>query len=518
MSEILCENDQEMAGKEERESNVKGLSHQPTPNGKKNRKFQYVDKNGEPQRIYLGVISLEDAEYDAEFIGKLVQYSKYPAPFDSRTATWIKEIRSRNVRFLKKLFELELLPKTEEDKRDEAISVVELCDRFEVRYKEGNENTYKNIQQACMRLRIKYGETKVIDIDETEVKQWEISMYNTDAQATASRLIKRFKQIAKWGVETGLIPSNPFKKMIVKKQSNPLRVQNDISEEDVQKVMAACLDTQQELKFAIFLARYVAFRIPSECNWWRWSYIDFKSKQFQARRKSNKYGAVICTLPMFPFMYPFLTELLIFHGCEQFINDSAGLGGKEIKELLIAKGNQYIEIMKSRFPEGQDFIFTPAFRARKSRDHQMKQLLKRAGVSWLKNFHNLRATCETEWVDNPDIGLRTATAWCGNTPEVALEHYSQGAAKKAMQKARGEDVSETTVIKMIHSLNTTAEKDDLRLIGKLIQKYTMNRLQGLIIEAEKAVIASLTPPKRCWKKTKNDGLESEDCPLATDEN
>lgn len=514
MSEILIENNQEMAGK----TKIKGLSYQYTKDGKVNWKFQFTDKDGKAQRIYLGVVDQNDAEYDAGYIGNLVNYSKHPAPFDPRTAIWIGEIRKRLPSFRKKLFELGLLPKTDEDERDEAISVAELCDRFEERYKEGNENTYKNIRQACIRLRIKYGDTKFVDIDEADVKKWEISMYNTDAQATASRLIKRFKQIAKWGVETGLIPSNPFKKMVVKKQSNPLRVQNDIDEDDVEKMMAACLDTQQELKFAIFMARYVACRIPSECKWWRWSFIDFKNKEFKVKRKNNKNGEVICTLPMFPYMYPFFAELFRFHGCEQFIEDSDGLGEKEIKELLIEKGNKYIEIMVSRFPVGEDHIFTTRFLERKNFDRQMKQLFKRSGVFWKKKFHNLRATCETEWVDNPDIGLRTATAWCGNTPEVALEHYSQGAAKKAMQKARGEDISETTVIKMIHFLNTTTEKDDLRLIGKLIKKYTMDHLQEMVIEAEKAVIESLTPPKRCWKKAKKKGSENDNCPLATDDN
>lgn len=63
-----------------------------------------------------------------------------------------------------------------------------------------------------------------------------------------------------------------------------------------------------------------------------------------------------------------------------------------------------------------------------------------------------------------------------------------------------EGVDEMSVMKMIHTLDKTTKKDDLRLIGKLIKKYTMDRLQELVMEAEKVVIESLTPPKKGEKK------------------
>ena len=48
---------------------------------------------------------------------------------------------------------------------------------------------------------------------------------------------------------------------------------------------------------------------------------------------------------------------------------------------------------------------------------------KRAGFKpWPKLWHNLRASCETEWMREFD--LATACKWIGNSPKVAAQHYA----------------------------------------------------------------------------------------------
>jgi hypothetical protein len=52
------------------------------------------------------------------------------------------------------------------------------------------------------------------------------------------------------------------------------------------------------------------------------------------------------------------------------------------------------------------------------------KILKRAGVApWPKLFHNLRASLETDLMQNHPIHV--VTAWIGNTPSIALGHYLQ---------------------------------------------------------------------------------------------
>jgi hypothetical protein len=48
-------------------------------------------------------------------------------------------------------------------------------------------------------------------------------------------------------------------------------------------------------------------------------------------------------------------------------------------------------------------------------------LIRRAGLrAWPRLFHNMRASCETDLMQNHPIHV--VTAWIGNTPKIALGH------------------------------------------------------------------------------------------------
>ena len=51
-----------------------------------------------------------------------------------------------------------------------------------------------------------------------------------------------------------------------------------------------------------------------------------------------------------------------------------------------------------------------------------EKIIRRAGLQpWPRLFHNLRASRETELVENYPI--QVVTSWLGNTPSVAMRHY-----------------------------------------------------------------------------------------------
>jgi hypothetical protein len=53
-----------------------------------------------------------------------------------------------------------------------------------------------------------------------------------------------------------------------------------------------------------------------------------------------------------------------------------------------------------------------------------EKLIRRAGLqTWPRLFQNLRASCETDLMQNHPIHV--VTAWIGNTPKIALGHYLQ---------------------------------------------------------------------------------------------
>ena len=52
------------------------------------------------------------------------------------------------------------------------------------------------------------------------------------------------------------------------------------------------------------------------------------------------------------------------------------------------------------------------------------KLIRRAGLQpWPKLFQNLRASCETDTMQQHPIHV--VTAWIGNTPKIAIGHYLQ---------------------------------------------------------------------------------------------
>jgi hypothetical protein len=64
------------------------------------------------------------------------------------------------------------------------------------------------------------------------------------------------------------------------------------------------------------------------------------------------------------------------------------------------------------------------------------KLIRLAGVEeWPKPFHNLRASCETDLVQEHPIHV--VTAWLGNTPKIALSHDLQTQANDLEKAIRG---------------------------------------------------------------------------------
>ncbi len=55
---------------------------------------------------------------------------------------------------------------------------------------------------------------------------------------------------------------------------------------------------------------------------------------------------------------------------------------------------------------------------------QLLRIVRRAGVEpWERLFHNLRASRETELAK--EYPIHVVTAWLGNTPSIAMNHYLQ---------------------------------------------------------------------------------------------
>ena len=99
--------------------------------------------------------------------------------------------------------------------------------------------------------------------------------------------------------------------------------------------------------------------------------------------------------------------------------------GKAIREVPLfpevrqALGELYLE------PDGGEYVIATNDRSsQKNLRTVFEKILRKAGVDpWQRLFQNLRASRETELAQ--DHAIHLVTAWLGNTPKVAMEHYLQ---------------------------------------------------------------------------------------------
>ena len=390
-------------------------------------RFQYVNRDGQSKVLCLGLMPKRAAQHHETFLKKILASHLNPGiAIDKQTAAYLEDIPAR---LRKNLIKHGLIVPTAEEVRDLSLSFGTLIEKFLEFHREDNPNTYKNIQLACDKIIKRFGtDKKIIDVTATEINHFEKFLYREYAKATSSRLIKRFRQLMSWAIKNGFAKENIFLPMKVGRQENRERMEF-VSATKVQTMMNACVN--YELRLALYLARYMAFRIPSEAASWKWSYIGFENERIKVMDVKRGECRV---LPLFEEMYPVLAELLSQKECASFLKDlqnanidlQAALSdwkgqGRTVEELLRSKGSKYIAEMTSRFPKGEDYVFSPEFRTRKSRSNQMAKLKKKSGVTWQKDFQNLRVSRENEWIRQFDI--HTATEWTGNSIEVAQRHY-----------------------------------------------------------------------------------------------
>jgi len=430
--------------------------------------YRYTDRNGKRQTIYLGEgVPDGDLVYYAENLTRLVQHSKTPGSvLPTEVQAFIDGV---DYAFRKKLIEQGLIDETERDAYESAATIGTLTDAFLEYHKNAPYNTMKGLKLAVGKLEEHFSrKRKIVDITSTDVKHYQDHLYKSYSEAYASCLCGRTKEICNRGIKEKLITSEVFEstfaELEIGKMYNREREQY-VTEDTYNKIVSACVNT--ELRFAFYLARFLAFRCPSECSSWRWSMIDFEAKRIKVLDVKRKKVRI---LPMFHYLYPFLAELLHYHRCKPFISDvqSAGLSLKydseDIINLLRQNGNKYIAAIAARFPKGQDWIFSEAFRNRKSRGKQLDQLLRKAKVRLEKPFVNMRGTCESEWLEEHNI--KAACEWTGNSIRVAEKHYLR--------------ISQET---WLAATGDTSEAGDMEKIRKLLRRYSVQDLKALVDKA-----------------------------------
>ena len=190
-------------------------------------------------------------------------------------------------------------------------------------------------------------------------------------------------------VRRGLVLANPFAEVIHKKGSTTER-QYFVSRDEMAKLLAVCNPNWQVI---LGLSRFGGLRCPSEVLSLRWSDVKWETSRIIVRSPKTEHheGKDHRVVPIFPELRPILEE-------------AYKVAQEEGSEYVVTGG--YREAAMG--PEG--------WRNANLRT-QLCRLIKRAGLTlWPRLFHNMRASRETELVEQ--FPVQVATAWLGNTPRL----------------------------------------------------------------------------------------------------
>ena len=99
--------------------------------------------------------------------------------------------------------------------------------------------------------------------------------------------------------------------------------------------------------------------------------------------------------------------------------------GKEIRYVPIGDILPYLEAAFNEAEPGTDRVITRFSRSNSNLDKPFKTIVEAAGlVPWPKLFQNLRASCETEWLDS-GLPAHVVANWMGHSVKVQNDSYAQ---------------------------------------------------------------------------------------------
>ncbi|QOV90662.1 tyrosine-type recombinase/integrase [Humisphaera borealis] len=363
--------------------------------------------DGKRLTFRTGEMVRRDAERCRDRIESLVSAAKQNRPPDDATAAWLSKLEGP---LLTRLERTGLVPGSANRNQTLAFAIDKWLAGMTV--KAGTKVAYEQVRRDLIKY---FGADKPVSsigpLEAEEWRQWLAGRLIARtgrplSAATVNRRVKTcrqlFKRLRKWK----LVTENPFEDVQSGSQRNKAR-ERFITREQTQRVLDACPNIQWRVIVA--LSRFGGLRCSSEHSRLKWEHIDWERGRFLVHSpKTEGYaGKATRWVPLFPELRTILLEA--FAEAED--------------------GQQYV--VKNL--DAQVNLRTPFLR-----------ILKQAGLDpWPRLFHNLRATRQTELMD--EFAPHVVCSWLGNTLAVAQDHYLQVTdahfASAAVEKKPSEKVA-----------------------------------------------------------------------------
>lgn len=337
--------------------------------------------SGKLLKFHLGAISKKSAEEVRWYVEQMQRARNLNLPYDAETQRWIDGLEGTKLHA--RMIKLGVVKKKPSAKL--AIYVDECIEALGTR-KESTRLFYGHTRRNLIEY---FGaDTQLQSVDGGDAEKFKEWLANKKRLA-ANTVARRCSVAKQWfgrALRLKLIEQNPFADLKGITVRGNGKKQHFVTEEDAQRVLAACPDSQWRLIFG--LGRYGGLRCPSEVLALRWCDIREDRLIVHASKTEHHEGKGIRAVPMFP----------------------------ELRPLLEAVRNE---------TGGGTFVITKYRKSNVNLRTQLIKIIERAGLKrWPKLFQNLRSTRQTELV-NHGHPLHKVCNWIGNSRAVAQEHYLQ---------------------------------------------------------------------------------------------
>jgi len=280
------------------------------------------------------------------------------------------------------------------------VTLASLLDRFDaaVSVKPGTHYKYRQVAD-CLREFLGAA-TPLASITPAHADNWrkwiaepkanpddKTAPAKTLARATIAKRVVIAKGVFRKAVRWGMIPANPFADLRAGSQSNPDR-SFYVPVETIRAILEVCPDDQW--RAIVALSRFAGLRCPSEIVVLRWGDVNWERGRLMVRsvKTEGHEGHAVRVVPIAPELRPILQDLF----------DRAEVG---------------VEAVVPRLRD-------PAMNLRT----QFERIIAKASLKpWPRLFHNLRASCATDWVER--FPAHVVAGWLGHSPMIAAQHYLQ---------------------------------------------------------------------------------------------
>jgi len=358
------------------------------------KRITYRDSTGKQRTLRLGKCPKSVAETARVAIGHLVIAKRHGSVPHSDAVRWLDSIDET---LYSRVAALELCQPRQTAK---VVTLADLLDRFDTAttVKTGTRTTYR---QAYRTLRDYFGASAPIDsITPAHADQWRKAITEPTAgldesgrpvkalaQATVAKRVRVSKAVFQKAVRWGLIPSNPFADLRAGSQSNPDRAFY-VSREAINPILEACPDEQW--RAIVALSRFAGLRCPSEVVTLRWGDVNWERGRLMVRspKTAGHEGHAVRVVPIAPELRQILHDLFV-------------------------QAEDMVEAVVPRLRNGSINLRT-----------QFERIIAKAGEKpWPRLFHNMRASCATDWVER--FPAHVVAGWLGHSPMIAAQHYLQ---------------------------------------------------------------------------------------------